>query len=87
MPQETVPEQHGKYEYWTRQSAAAPRAVLLRRPAAGGPEEIVLDSNLLPEDAELGQARANLGLVTGPCSLAPCPATTRLACEVSVSLV
>jgi len=56
VPQETVPEQYGEYMYWTRQSAAAPRAVLLRRADAGGPEEVVLDTNALPDDAELGQA-------------------------------
>ena len=58
QPQETVPERFGEFEYWTRQTAAAPRVALLRRRAGGGHEEVVLDSNLLPEDSELGQARA-----------------------------
>lgn len=53
--QETVPEKYGEYEYWTRQKTAGPRAVLLRRLAAGGSEEVVLDSNLLPEGSELSQ--------------------------------
>ena len=57
-----MPEQCGEHEYWMRQTASAPRTVLLRRRAGGGPEEIVLDSNLLPEDSELGQARATAGL-------------------------
>lgn len=51
-----MPERYGEYVYWTRQSAASPRAVLLRRAAAGGDEEVVLDANELAEDAELGQA-------------------------------
>ena len=56
--QESVPERFGEFEYWSRQTPAAPRVVLLRRRTGGGAEEVVLDSNLFPEDSELAQVLA-----------------------------
>ena len=71
--QETVPEQYGEHVYWMRQSTASPRTVLLRRAVAGGPEEVVLDTNALPDDAELGQAcLRSLVTMAQRCSLQNC---------------
>ena len=44
---ETVPEAWGSWEYYTRYRTGAQRRLHCRRPRGGGPEQIMLDENLL----------------------------------------
>ena len=46
---DTVPEQSGPFEYYSRYDKGAQRKVHCRRPRGGGPEEVILDENKLAQ--------------------------------------